>query len=92
MQSWLKTFLSHIYDTDFEKRAIRATGEVQRQLRCPVSFHPGRDKEAPAEIMRLYQEAGGNARKAVMSHIERKINDFFFFVLLWSVIFIRKKL
>lgn len=58
---------------DFEKRAIRATGELQEQLRCPVSFHPGRDASAPAEILRLYQEAGGNSEKAIMSHIDRKI-------------------
>ncbi|XP_020289158.1 phosphotriesterase-related protein [Pseudomyrmex gracilis] len=60
---------------DFEKRAIRATGELQEQLRCPVSFHPGRDASAPAEILRLYQEAGGNSEKAIMSHIDRTLNE-----------------
>ncbi|XP_032689979.1 phosphotriesterase-related protein [Odontomachus brunneus] len=61
--------------TDFEKRAICATGEIQEQLRCSVSFHPGRDKTAPSEIMRLYQEAGGNARRAIMSHVDRTLLD-----------------
>ncbi|XP_025152386.1 phosphotriesterase-related protein [Harpegnathos saltator] len=61
--------------TDFEKRAIRATGQVQEQLHCSVSFHPGRNKAAPSEIIRLYQEAGGNARKAIMSHVERTLPD-----------------
>ncbi|XP_014472895.1 PREDICTED: phosphotriesterase-related protein [Dinoponera quadriceps] len=60
---------------DFEKRAIRATAEVQEQLHCSVSFHPGRDKAAPSEIMRLYQEAGGDARRAIMSHVERTLPD-----------------
>ncbi|PSN56987.1 Phosphotriesterase-related protein [Blattella germanica] len=58
---------------EFEKRAIIATGEVQAQLGCPVSFHPGRHPEAPFEIIRLYQEAGGDARKAVMSHLDRTL-------------------
>lgn len=58
---------------DFEKRAIRATGELQAQLRCSVSFHPGRDASAPAEIMRIYQEAGGNPTRAIMSHIDRTL-------------------
>ncbi|KAL0112032.1 hypothetical protein PUN28_013328 [Cardiocondyla obscurior] len=58
---------------DFEKRAIRATGEVQAQLHCSVSFHPGRDPSAPMEIMRIYQEAGGDASKAIMSHIDRTL-------------------
>jgi len=60
-------------DSDFEKRAICATGELQAQLDCSVSFHPGRSASAPMEIMRLYQEAGGDSSKAIMSHIDRKI-------------------
>ncbi|XP_076246740.1 phosphotriesterase-related protein [Calliopsis andreniformis] len=60
---------------DFEKRAILATGELQGQLKCPVSFHPGRDAAAPFEIMRLYQEAGGDARKAILSHLDRTLTD-----------------
>nr|XP_003699732.1 PREDICTED: phosphotriesterase-related protein [Megachile rotundata] len=59
----------------FEKRAIQATGELQAQLKCPVSFHPGRNPEAPFEIMRLYQEAGGDSSKAVLSHLDRTIPD-----------------
>lgn len=58
---------------DFEKRAICATGELQAQLRSSVSFHPGRNAAAPGEIMRIYQEAGGDATKAIMSHIDREI-------------------
>ncbi|KAK3921547.1 Phosphotriesterase-related protein [Frankliniella fusca] len=57
--------------TDFEKRAIRATAQAQNYLRCPVTFHPGRNPEAPFEIMRLYLEAGGSVNRAIMSHLER---------------------
>ncbi|KZC05134.1 Phosphotriesterase-related protein, partial [Dufourea novaeangliae] len=60
---------------EFEKRAIQATGKLQSELKCPVSFHPGRDPAAPAEIMRIYQEAGGDSRKAIMSHMDRTITD-----------------
>lgn len=60
---------------DFEKRAIQATGIVQSQLNCPVSFHPGREKCAPDEIVRQYLEAGGRANKCVMSHLDRTILD-----------------
>ncbi|KYN37020.1 Phosphotriesterase-related protein [Trachymyrmex septentrionalis] len=58
---------------DFEKRAICATAEVQAQLRCSVSFHPGRNASAPMEIMRIYQEAGGDASRAIMSHVDRTL-------------------
>lgn len=62
--------------TDFEKRAIEATAIVQSQLKCGVSFHPGRDPRAPPEIVRIYLEAGGDASKCVMSHLDRTLlND-----------------
>nr|CAD7256030.1 unnamed protein product [Timema shepardi] len=60
---------------DFEKRAIQATAEVQSVLKCPVTFHPGRSPKAPFEIIRIFQEAGGDVRKAVMSHLDRTIPD-----------------
>lgn len=56
---------------DFEKHAVRATGEIQEVLGCGVSFHPGRDAKAPFEILRLYLESGGRADKCVMSHLDR---------------------
>ncbi|XP_066584038.1 phosphotriesterase-related protein [Prorops nasuta] len=61
--------------SDFEKRSIRATGLVQEVLKCPVTFHPGRDAQAPFEIMRIYQEAGGDGRKAIMSHLDRTLTN-----------------
>lgn len=62
--------------TDFEKRSIQATAAVQKQLKCGVSFHPGRDSKAPFEIIRIYLEAGGDINKCVMSHLDRTLlND-----------------
>ncbi|KAI4472841.1 hypothetical protein M0802_016480, partial [Mischocyttarus mexicanus] len=60
----------------FEKNSILATALAQSQLGCPVSFHPGRDSNIPREIMRIYQEAGGDSKKAVMSHLDRTIKFF----------------
>lgn len=58
---------------DFERKVIKAAGELQSELSCGVSFHPHRDVEAPFEIIRLYLEAGGAASKAVMSHLDRTL-------------------
>lgn len=59
--------------SDFEKRSILATAEVQSNLKYGVSFHPGRDSpNSPFEIMRIYLEAGGDANKCVMSHLDRE--------------------
>ncbi|KAG6460646.1 hypothetical protein O3G_MSEX012117 [Manduca sexta] len=60
---------------DFERRAIVAAGELQKQIGCGVSFHPHREVEAPFEIVRLYLEAGGSADKCVMSHLDRTLAD-----------------
>lgn len=69
--------LYYIYILDFEKRALRAIGEFQGQYRYPVSFHPGKDVIPLIEVMRVYQEAGGQPTEFVMSHIDRKIHEFF---------------
>lgn len=59
--------------TNFERQAIEATANVQAQLKCGVSFHPGRDSKAPTEIIRIYLEAGGDINKCVMSHLDRTL-------------------
>ncbi|BET02942.1 Parathion hydrolase-related protein [Nesidiocoris tenuis] len=61
--------------TDFEKKVIHATAVVQQETGCPVSFHPGRNAKAPFEIIRLYAEAGGQLRKADMSHLDRTLQQ-----------------
>uniref|UniRef100_A0A672N5Q5 N-acetyltaurine hydrolase n=1 Tax=Sinocyclocheilus grahami TaxID=75366 RepID=A0A672N5Q5_SINGR len=51
------------------------TAHAQTQLGCPVIIHPGRNKAAPGEVIRILQEAGGNISKTVMSHLDRSIFD-----------------
>ncbi|OWF40208.1 phosphotriesterase-related protein-like [Mizuhopecten yessoensis] len=58
-----------------EKRAVQASGVVQQDLGCPVIFHPGRHQDAPFELVRIYQEAGGRVDKLIMSHLDRTISD-----------------
>ena len=54
----------------FEKRVLLASAQVQQELNVPVILHPGRSSDAPTEIMRIFQEAGGRPDKTVMSHLE----------------------
>ncbi|KAF2363337.1 Phosphotriesterase [Trinorchestia longiramus] len=60
--------------TDFERRSISAAGMAQEQTGAPVMFHPGRHHDAPAEIFRIYSEAGGDIKHAVMGHLDRTIH------------------
>ncbi|CAH0389406.1 unnamed protein product [Bemisia tabaci] len=60
--------------SDFEKRVIVATAQVQAALKCPVTFHPDRNPKAPFEIIRIFLEAGGKVDKTVMSHLDRTLH------------------
>lgn len=57
--------------TESEKKVLKATAHAQAQLGCPVIIHPGRNPAAPAEVVRILQEAGGDISKTVMSHLDR---------------------
>ncbi|XP_041848215.1 phosphotriesterase-related protein-like [Melanotaenia boesemani] len=62
--------------TERETKVLRATAHAQAQLGCPVIIHPGRNPAAPAEVIRILQEAGGDISKTVMSHLDRTIFDY----------------
>lgn len=57
--------------TDVEKRSLQAAAIAQDQSHTPTIIHPGRDPAAPHEIMRIFQEAGGDAKHTVMAHLDR---------------------
>ncbi|KAJ8337062.1 hypothetical protein SKAU_G00382820 [Synaphobranchus kaupii] len=61
--------------TDSEKKVLKATAHAQTQLGCPVIIHPGRNPAAPAAVVQILQEAGGDISKTVMSHLDRTIFD-----------------
>ncbi|XP_043197477.1 phosphotriesterase-related protein-like [Amphibalanus amphitrite] len=58
---------------DFERRAIQAAALGQQATGCPVNFHPGRDPAAAPEVLRIFQEAGGDVSNCIMSHLDRSI-------------------
>ena len=59
--------------TEVEKRSIRAAAIAQSQTHTPVMFHPGRDPTAPGEILRIFLEAGGDAKHTVIAHLDRTL-------------------
>ncbi|XP_063306842.1 phosphotriesterase-related protein [Pelobates fuscus] len=61
--------------TESERKILQSTAEAQSQLGCPVNIHPGRNSNAPFQILRILQEAGGDISKTVMSHLDRTIFD-----------------
>ncbi|KAM9230834.1 N-acetyltaurine hydrolase [Dugong dugon] len=61
--------------TASERKVLQATAQAQAQLGCPVIIHPGRNRSAPFQIIRVLQEAGADISKTVMSHLDRTILD-----------------
>jgi len=59
---------------DFEKKVVSAAAQVQEQLKCPVSIHPGRNSESPGQVLRIFQESGGNAGKLALCHLDRTLH------------------
>ena len=59
-----------------ERKVLQAAAMTQTDTGAPVIIHPGRNSDAPAEIIRILQEAGGDITKTVMSHLDRKCPPF----------------
>ncbi|PRD29663.1 UNVERIFIED_CONTAM: pter [Trichonephila clavipes] len=59
---------------DFERKSLVSSAIVQEETGCPVIIHPGRDKQSPEEIFRVFAEAGGKLGHTVMSHLERTLH------------------
>ncbi|XP_078612317.1 N-acetyltaurine hydrolase-like [Branchiostoma floridae x Branchiostoma japonicum] len=57
--------------TATEKKTLQAAAVAQTELGCAVIIHPGRDKQAPAEVIRILAEEGGDISKTAMSHLDR---------------------
>ena len=71
MVGWALKF-HYLSIADFEKRSLRSAAAVQSELGSPAIIHPGRNPKAPFEIMRIFLEAGAQADKTVMSHLDSK--------------------
>ena len=59
--------------TDVEKRSLQASAIAQTQTQTPVMIHPAQEPCAPIEVLRRFQEAGGDAKRAVMAHLDYAI-------------------
>src|SRR5919198_258669 len=58
-----------------EKKVVRAAARAQLETGAPLMIHPGRDPEAPLEIVRELDKVGASLRRTIMAHIDRTIFD-----------------
>jgi phosphotriesterase-related protein len=60
---------------DDERKVLRAAAAAQSELACGLTIHPGRDPQAPGEIIEILGGGGADLRRVVIGHIERTIQD-----------------
>jgi phosphotriesterase-related protein len=56
---------------DIERRALVAAARASRATGAAISVHPGRNPEAPFEIVAILREAGVELTRVVICHIDR---------------------
>ena len=59
--------------TDAERRSLQAAVIAQRETGAALSIHPGRNANAPFEIVAFLKEAGADFSRTIMDHIDRRI-------------------
>jgi phosphotriesterase-related protein len=59
--------------TEAERRSVQAAVIAQRQTGAALSIHPGRNPEAPFEIIEFVKKAGADLSRTIMDHIDRRI-------------------
>ena len=58
-----------------ERKSLRAAARAQIITGAPLLIHPGRNPQAPLEIMEIVRESGGDPTRTIMSHVDRTIFD-----------------
>jgi len=61
--------------TDDEKKVLKASADAQKKTLAPLIIHPGRNTEAPMEIVNILRESGANLSRTVMSHLDRTFGN-----------------
>ena len=61
--------------TSNERKVLRAAAAAQLVTGAPILIHPGRNPDAPFEILDVLTMAGANLSRVIMGHLDRTIFD-----------------
>ena len=59
--------------TDRERKVLRAAGKAQKTTGVPLMVHPGRDPQAPFDIVRELEDVGADITRTTIAHIDRTL-------------------
>lgn len=58
---------------NFSLKVLKASALAQQKTGAPLIIHPGRNEDAPMEIVAILKEAGADISHTVMSHLDRTL-------------------
>ena len=61
--------------TDNEHKVLRAAAAAQRRTGAAILVHPGRDEDAPGQVLDVLDDAGSDLGRVVMAHLDRTVDD-----------------
>jgi phosphotriesterase-related protein len=61
--------------TDNERKVLRAGARAQQATGASILVHPGRNQQAPAQILDVLADAGADVERVIMGHLDRTVPD-----------------
>jgi phosphotriesterase-related protein len=61
--------------TPFERRSLEAAAAAQTRTGAAITVHPGRDPQAPHEILDVLGRAGADISRVIIDHMDRTYFD-----------------
>ena len=61
--------------TPNESKVLRAGAMAQKETGAPLTVHPGRNRDAPFEILEILSGAGADIGRVIMCHLDRTFYD-----------------
>ncbi len=59
-----------------ERKSLAAAALAQRETGAAILVHPGRNPDAPLEILELLSGSGADVSRVIMGHLDRTVFDF----------------
>ena len=62
--------------TTNERKSLQAAAIAQRETGAAITIHPGRNPQAPTEILELLANSGADISRVIMGHLDRTVFAF----------------
>ena len=59
-----------------ERKSLLAAAVAQRETGAAILVHPGRDSDAPLEVLELLAAGGADLSRVIMGHLDRTVFEF----------------